>query len=141
MADLAQVYRDDQWSSMCEQAKSYVGGMSRMAVAEAASLMAEVGKKFWDQPVPTTQDEMNIRLQQSSALRSVIAAIAHANGMARLHPDITSKLVAEARKLLKKDLPRTEDAYHQVSVEATACSVAIAGLCHGDSMEKLRASI
>lgn len=117
------------WLLMCQSAQSYSSSMSRRRRFDvAAQMISTATGRFCDQPIPQTNEELESRRLQQSALTSRIASICHADTMARMHPAVAQLIFDETKKLCDRPLGGDENA------RGMAHTSAVSAICHADSM-------
>ncbi len=130
--------RVDCWAATCRQTQSHAFGMSLNRVAPWTELIHTASQKFYQQPIPETDDEMSLRQRQQGAVHSVISTITHADNMTRMHQAVASQVFAATQSLVERELPRTADEFSALDSELAKLSMKISSDCHDDTMRRLR---
>jgi hypothetical protein len=126
------------WSSMVNQLQSHAHGMARLCTTRAAAdLIAAASHKLCTLPPTATDAELAIRRHQEFVVSNLISSVSHADGMARLHPAVAADILAEARKLVGKELPCKVEAWSRTLFESSSFSLTISQICHADTMRRI----
>jgi hypothetical protein len=129
------------WSLMCQSALSHAASMGRMQRHPAArELIDAEARKFTQQQQPETDDELSERHAQHLSLTSRIGTIAHADSMARMHPNVAEAVFELVRGYCEGDLPTTAEGVNELHSASLDLTSKISALCHADSMDRLRGS-
>jgi len=128
----------NSWSSMLRSAQNHASSMSTRCSPVAVGLINTEVRKFGSQDVPITQDELSIRRTQSMELSSRIAAVAHAETRARMHPNIATSIFDAVRDYLNAPYPTTSAISTDGSTRQSVLSSTISRLCDSDLNSRIR---
>lgn len=125
------------WTTMSQSAWAHAQTMARhQHSSSAAEMIRAETRKFTDQRLPETEEELAERQSQQLALGSRIGLIAHADAMARSHPDVAADLLEETARYCDSPLPRTTEEVMRSLHEGLALGSTISRLCHGAAIRR-----
>ena len=109
--------------------------MGLRCIRSFADLMLSEARKFCAQGPPASDAELGARQAQAMALTAKIGAIAHASGMATIHP----AAITELFQVVTASCDRVPLTSHGFSATLELMTQ-IGAICHADAMRRLATS-
>jgi hypothetical protein len=122
----------DAWACLANAATTRVFDLEGRARRPVSELMRNVLRRFNDQPVPRSNEELQQRHMQMTGLLALVGAISHAATTGRMVPDEIA-LMHEARRLSEMPLPATDAEFSELNVATMAFHASLnrAACCGG----------
>jgi hypothetical protein len=122
------------WMTSCNQ----IHDLAHKLGSPAANLMTAIAQKYCQQPVPETEEELDIRQNQGVMLIGTIQTLDEAGEMARVQPAVANEILTEARRRVEADLPRTNEEFAAYQHEGSSLIAKLQAICHGDRTRRGR---
>jgi hypothetical protein len=130
----------ETWTIAQRTARAQAEVMARQLGADFAPLVLAQATRFTTQSSPESKSELARRQSQHLALSSRIGAVAHADTMSRLHPNVAETILARTRSLTASELPGNEGELRAMHTETLAFANAISALCHEATLDRITGS-
>lgn len=120
-----------QWATLCNSARASATQLSQGCLEATAALMRTQAAHFCDHPTPSTRDQLNAAYTRRMALSARLTAIKRADAMARAHPDVKDRILAETAAFCDGDFPGSGSAFLELQKRNLELTTKIADLCDG----------
>lgn len=130
--------RRDVWQNIGQGNLDHAESMGRFCEPRFAELMRDSATRFIEQPIPSCDDEFNWRQLQSTAVSSLIGAIAHGGSMARMEQGAADSIFEAVKEFCNQPLPQTKEEIQRLTLALIGLTSEIGSLTHAANMERMR---